>query len=303
MSVDTAISTDRLGAFGHLFYYKYQCSINRITMTYQSPRIYTYKITFEEVPYYYYGVHKERKHNEHYMGSPYTHKWCWDFYTPKKHILELFEYNDEGWLEAQKVEDRLIGPVYQTDKWCLNESCGAKISLKSKRKSGKKCYTEKKGCFSLSPEEKSELGRRNGKKGYENKTGIHGLSNEDRLRFGKIAGQMTYNKKKGIHSPDNINSKSIGGKISGKKCYEEKKGCFSLSPEEKSELGRRNGKKGYENKTGIHSQTIDDKRELGRKTSSQVWECMITGHRSTPGGLYNYQKARGIDPSNRKRII
>ena len=31
------------------------------------PRIYTYKITFEEVPYYYYGVHKEK------VSVSYTH--------------------------------------------------------------------------------------------------------------------------------------------------------------------------------------------------------------------------------------
>ena len=56
-------------------------------MTKQSPRIYTYKITFEEVPYYYYGVHKEKRFNEEYWGSPHTNKWAWEFYTPKKQIL------------------------------------------------------------------------------------------------------------------------------------------------------------------------------------------------------------------------
>ena len=33
------------------------------------PRIYTYKITFEEVPYYYYGSKKEKYFNEEYWGS------------------------------------------------------------------------------------------------------------------------------------------------------------------------------------------------------------------------------------------
>lgn len=102
-----------------------------------SPRIYLYKITFEEVSYYYYGVHKEKKFDEHYIGSPITHKWMWDFYTPKKQILEFFEYNDKGWLEAQEVEKRLIKPFYNTDKWCLNEHCGGKISLKVLSKAGK----------------------------------------------------------------------------------------------------------------------------------------------------------------------
>ena len=64
-------------------------------MTKQSPRIYTYKITFEEVPYYYYGVHKEKIFEEEYWGSPVTNKWAWELYTPKKQILQFFDYTDE----------------------------------------------------------------------------------------------------------------------------------------------------------------------------------------------------------------
>lgn len=107
-------------------------------MTSQSPRVYTYKITFIDTPYYYYGVHKEKRYNEEYWGSPVTNKWCWELYTPEKQILEIFDYTDEGWLKAKEVEDRLIKPVYNTDKYCLNESCGAVRSLKVLReKSGK----------------------------------------------------------------------------------------------------------------------------------------------------------------------
>mgnify|MGYP001546088907 CR=1 FL=1 len=101
------------------------------------PRVYVYKITFEEVPYYYYGVHKEKKFDEYYMGTPITHRWCWDFYTPKKQILQFFGNTDEGWIEAQEVEKRLIKPVYNTDKWCLNEHCGGLISLEILSKAGK----------------------------------------------------------------------------------------------------------------------------------------------------------------------
>ena len=103
-------------------------------MTSQSPRIYTYKITFEEVPYYYYGVKKEKYYNQEYWGSPKTNKWCWELYTPKKQILELFEYSDEGWLEAQSLEKRLIKPFYNNDIWCLNANCGGIFSLESIRK-------------------------------------------------------------------------------------------------------------------------------------------------------------------------
>lgn len=102
-------------------------------MTSQSPRIYIYKITFEEVPYYYYGVKKEKYFNEEYWGSPYTNKWCWELYTPKKQILEFFEYNDGGYTRAQEVEKRLISPVLN-DKWCLNENVGGIVSLSIIRK-------------------------------------------------------------------------------------------------------------------------------------------------------------------------
>jgi hypothetical protein len=106
-------------------------------MTLQSPRIYLYKITFEEVHYYYYGVHKERNYNEYYMGSPVTHKWCWNFYTPKKQILQLFEFSGEGWSEAQRVETRLIRPAFNTDKWCLNENVGGILSINAAKRGGK----------------------------------------------------------------------------------------------------------------------------------------------------------------------
>jgi hypothetical protein len=92
------------------------------------PRIYTYKITFEEIPHYYYGVHKEKKFNEKYWGSPMTNKWYWNFYTPKKQILELFEYTNEGWLEAQQVEKRIIKEFFNKDEFCLNKNCGGIIS-------------------------------------------------------------------------------------------------------------------------------------------------------------------------------
>jgi hypothetical protein len=100
-------------------------------MTSQSPRIYTYKITFEEVPYYYYGIHKEKRFNEKYWGSPKTNKWCWGLYTPKKQILELFEYSNEGWVEAQKVEKRIIRPFYQNDRYCLNKNCGGELAMET----------------------------------------------------------------------------------------------------------------------------------------------------------------------------
>jgi hypothetical protein len=161
-----------------------------------SPRIYTYKITFEEVPYYYYGVKKEKYFNQTYWGSPHTNKWCWEFYTPKKQILEFFEHTDSGYIEAQKVEKKLIAPSLN-DVWCLNENVGGLFSLRISRDNGRKVSLKNKensiGIFSLTEKQLSENGRKGGKIGGEvnklNKSGICGLSLEERQENAKKSHQ------------------------------------------------------------------------------------------------------------------
>jgi hypothetical protein len=162
-------------------------------MTSQSPRIYTYKITFEEVPYYYYGSKKEKYYNQKYFGSPKANKWCWELYTPKKQILEFFDYNDKGYEECRKVEDRLIKPVLN-DPWCLNERYGGTYSIKILRKSGAKG------------------GKIGGKKGYAN--GLAKLTFEQRSQNSKISGK-------------------IGGKVQGDRNRELKIGVCGRSKEQR----------------------------------------------------------------------
>ncbi len=240
-------------------------------MTSQSPRIYIYKITFEEVPYYYYGVHKEKKFDEYYMGSPVTHKWMWDFYTPKKQILQLFDVTDEGWIEAQKVETRLIRPFFNADKWCLNESCGGLFSLEvsSKagkiggKKTGKKNYELGLGIASITPEERSENGKKIGKKNYELGLGFHSLTKEQRSENGKRGGKIGGKKAKelgvGIHAftPEQRRENSKKG---GEKAKELGIGICGLSPEQR----RENGKKLKELGIGIHGYTKEQKSDIGK---------------------------------------
>jgi general stress protein YciG len=211
-------------------------------MTYQSPRIYLYKITFEEVPYYYYGVHKERKFDEEYWGSPVTNKWCWELYTPKKQILELFDYSDDGWLEAKLIEDRLIKPFFNDDKWCLNENCGGIISLDILRKSANKLKELKLGIHARTKEEMILQGIKN----YELGLGIHSLTLEQRIENGKKGG-------------------NISGKISGKAHKENGTGVFSRSEEKMTEDGRRGGLKSKELGIGIHALTTEQRSENGKK--------------------------------------
>ena len=260
-------------------------------MTSQSPRIYTYKITFEEVPYYYYGVHKEKKFDEYYMGSPYTHKWCWELYTPKKQILQLFDFTDEGWIEAQEVEKRLIKPFYNSDKWCLNENCGGRFSINHQIRAGSiganKCKELVIGIYAFTLEQKSE----NGKKAKELGVGVHSLSKEELSENGKR-----------------------GGKIGGQKCKKLGIGVCGLSLEQRiqngkkvgAEYGKINGQISYELGIGLFSLTAEQRKEANKKggkvINAQKWMCLETGYITTSGPLTLYQRNRGIDTSKRKRI-
>ena len=167
-------------------------------MTYQSPRIYLYKITFEEVPYYYYGVHKEKYFNEEYWGSPQTHKWVWDFYTPKKQILQVFSYTDEGWLEANNIERRIIKP-FLNDNLCLNEGCAGAFSFKIA----------------------SDAGKMGGQKTYEMKVGVHGRTKEQRKidakKGGNVGGKIAVELGLGIHALTTEQRRENAKKVSSQK--------------------------------------------------------------------------------------
>lgn len=241
----------------------------------QSPRIYLYKITFEEVLYYYYGVHKEKKFNEYYIGSPVTHKWCWELYTPKKQILEIFEFSDKGWIEAQEVEKRVIKPFYNVDKWCLNENCGGKISLNSSRKSGKYVYESKIGCFKLTKDERLEVAKKVGHLSYKNKTGVFSLDPELRSDISKNNGKMLMEKGLGI---------------------------FSMTPEERHLLGVKNGERNKKLKLGICGLSKEERSKICKNVNSQKWKCLVTGYISNAGGLSKYQKKRGIITNKRIKI-
>lgn len=102
-----------------------------------NPRVYVYKITFEETPDWYWGVHKELRFGEFYMGSPVTNAWKWVIYTPQKQIVQLFEYSAKGFREAKNLEDRLILPDLNNP-LCLNEALGGAYSLESCSQGGKR---------------------------------------------------------------------------------------------------------------------------------------------------------------------
>jgi len=177
-----------------------------------SPRIYTYKITFEEVPYYYYGMHEEKVYDEPYWGSPVTNKWCWNFYTPKKQILEVFSTRED----AYKVEMRLIKSVLNVDKWCLNMNCGGIISREIYVKTGTMTYELGIGIHAQSPKERKEVAKLGGKMSKSLGVGVHGRTDS----------QMTLDAKKSVEThrknntgcfDSNHSLQRKGGIIQGKK--------------------------------------------------------------------------------------
>jgi hypothetical protein len=161
-------------------------------MTLQSPRIYIYKITFDEVPYYYYGTKKEKKYNEEYWGSPKTNKWCWEFYTPKKQILQFFDFTDQGYKKCLEIENRLIKPVLN-NKWCLNESYNNFYSLKvlseagkkGGKITGKKNKEENRGIFKINEKERKKNSSRGGLKCVKFGIGLFGMNKQQLIQNSK----------------------------------------------------------------------------------------------------------------------
>lgn len=179
-------------------------------MTLQSPRIYTYKITFEEVPYYYYGMHEEKVYGEEYWGSPVTNKWCWNLYTPKKQILEIFDTRKK----AHEIEKRLIKPVLN-DRWCINANVGGVLSMEQYKKIGKMTYERKLGIHAFNEEKRKKISQKAGKLNYERKLGVHGRTKEQMTQDGRKSVETHRKNKTGAFDPERRIHKK-GGKIGGR---------------------------------------------------------------------------------------
>ena len=92
----------------------------------------------------------------------------------------------------------------------------------------------------------------------------------------------------------------------GKKAIEKHRelgvGVLYMTKKQRQDAARKSLPTRRKLKVGIHGLTSEQLSENAKKTNSQKWMCLETGHISNSGGLSNYQKARGIDTSKRKRI-
>ena len=235
----------------------------------------------------------------------------------RSQILETFSSRED----AGEVERRLIKSVYNTDKWCLNESCGGAFSLDTCSRAGKiagqKTYEMKVGVHNRTEEQRQidakKGGLVGGKIAYEMKVGVHNRTEEQRKidakKGGLVGGKLVRELGVGIHGrtkEQKIEDGRKGGLVGGKLSRELGVGIYGRTKEQKIEDGKKggsiSGKKNYENGIGLASITKEERKEIVAKTNSQKWMCLETGYITTSGPLTAYQNARGIDTSKRKRI-
>ena len=91
-------------------------------------------------------------------------------------------------------------------------------------------------------------------------------------------------------------------RYNGFKSVELKIGLHGQTKEQRIESARKGGKATKELNVGYCGLTLEQRIEAGKKSSSQRWQCTITDYITNAGPLTNYQKARGIDTSNRVRL-
>jgi hypothetical protein len=256
------------------------------------PRIYLYKVTFEETPDWYWGVHKEKKYGEAYLGSPKTHAWKWEFYTPILEICEFFPYTDGGWVDAQNVENRCIKPDLNNP-LCLNEHYGSVISSEACKRGGTQ-RAEKLH------EEKDEFGR-----------SVQGVKFAERMHKEKDEfGRSVHTLK--LHEEKDELGRSVLGVENGRRLNKEKddsgKSVNAIKPhKQKDGLGRsihalKTLRKAHEEKDNLGRSVIAVKGAA--TTLSQKWKDPqhpeLGEH--NPGTLALMQKSRGYPHGKENRV-
>lgn len=208
--------------------------------------IFTYIVKFEEIPHFYWGVHLQREGERFYLGSPKTHRWMWDFYTPTITPLQFFSCDEEGWEEAQKIEKRLILPDLNNP-LCLNENVGGVISLRVLMKKHEK--TDDEG--------RSLLAVRMGQKAMEThkKNGTLFYSSEWQSEMGKRGLEKCRDLRVGVCFDQELN------KLSKEKMKEDQKGFFNPDVQIKGRQTQKEQQLGFFNPA---------KQQRGRETQKEL---------------------------------
>jgi hypothetical protein len=238
-----------------------------------------------------------------YFGS-YTDK---TFKPTQKIILETYDTAEE----LAKAEEILHAfyDVTPNPHFANKHNAGEKFfyvmtseEAKENGKKGAKIVVDLGlGIHGLSKEERSEAGKKGAKACKELGVGINALTSEQLSLHGKKGGKV---RKQQLIEEDfySTEKQSNRGKKGGRKIVDLGLGIHGLSKEERSEAGKKGGQTNKKNKSGICGLTKEQRSENARILALQKWQCTVTGFISTVQGIARYQRARGIDTSNRVRL-
>ena len=158
----------------------------------------------------------------------------------------------------------------------------------------------KKGNAKLTPEQRSERARkaaanktpeqrresaRKAREAYHTKSTPEQRSESARKREASMTPEQLEQRSESAR-------KAAANKTSEQRSESARKREASMTPEQRSERSRK----------AAASRTPEQRSETLRKAASQKFQCTVTGFITNAGGLSSYQKARGIDTSNRVRL-
>ena len=257
---------------------------------------------------------EERTHKHHlvprYMGGSNKPENLVEVTVTQHAMFHFCNYQLWG-NEEDRIAWRALSGQINVDDFKLElQALGRK---KGGQKGGRTTYENGTGIFKMTPEEKSEAAREGGKKGgqyhKENGTGFFKMTPEEKSEASRKGGKKTFENGTGVHKLS-FEEKSAIGKKAAETNKKNGTAVYGLSLEQRIEGGRKAGKivgkRHKENGTAIFAITKEERSEISKRSAktqhAQRWRCTKTGHVSTPCGLSSYQKARGIDTSNRIRI-
>jgi hypothetical protein len=273
---------------------------------------------------YYYTYYSYEEWGRGYFGS----RGC--ECLPEEDVKYFGSFSDKTFKPTQKI-------ILKSDYATREEAYADEIILQQYYKvvenphfANKAYQTSTK--FYIPKEKAKELGKKCGKITYELGVGVHGRTKDKMTEDSKKAGKIVYELGVGIFNmseekrikrnkkSDETNRKNGTGlyglttekrKEAHKKANETNRkngtGLYGLTTEKRKEAHKKSNETNKKNKTGCCYGLTPEKRiKNGKKfvklVNSQRWMCEETGHITTPGALTNYQKARGIDTSKRRRI-
>jgi hypothetical protein len=180
-------------------------------------KYYTYKITFEDLPgYFYYGKHKDN--GKPYFGSPKTWKRLWKHFKPQIQILQWYETEES----VDAAETSVILATWE-DKYSLNESVGPRVSEDICRQNGLRTWEENAAKMNDHPNTAKARVENGKKRGPEM---VKKIPLEKKIEGGKKGGEESHRKGKGAHGMSKEEKRNLaieniaGHNKKGVKCVE-----------------------------------------------------------------------------------